>query len=160
MDIVARIRPRYHRHPMATTTAEKRDLAVFRTMLGLGLRVGSIVARDGEDFDLDLDQTMFHVRVPKNTDTDTVVLPSDLVTLLRAFVRDHKSGPLSLRRTAADLACGKSGGGWRSGPSVPGSADLSIRTRSGIRSRSRPTRRRATCWSLRGFSVTDRSRRP
>src|SRR5437588_676950 len=77
---------------MATTTAEKRDRAMFRTMLGLGLRVGSVVALDVED--LDLDAASLAVRTLKNSDSDTVYLPADLVALLRSYVGDRKGGPL------------------------------------------------------------------
>lgn len=77
---------------MATTTAEKRDRAMFRTMLGLGLRVGSVVALDVED--LDLDAASLAVRTLKNSDSDTVYLPADLVALLRSYVGDRRDGPL------------------------------------------------------------------
>src|SRR6185436_13847922 len=76
----------------AHTNAEKRDRAMFRTMLGLGLRVGSVVSLDVED--LDLAAASLNVRTLKNSDRDTVFLPPDLVTLLRAYLGDRKSGPL------------------------------------------------------------------
>jgi integrase len=61
-------------------------------MLGLGLRVGSVVALDVED--LDLVAASMIVRTLKNSDRDVVFLPADLVDLLRVYVGERKSGPL------------------------------------------------------------------
>jgi integrase/recombinase XerC len=77
---------------IAHTNAEKRDRAMFRTMLGLGLRVGSVVALDVED--LDLNSATLTVRTLKNSDRHIVFLPPDLVMLLRAYLGDRRTGPL------------------------------------------------------------------
>ena len=79
----------------ATTAAERRDRALFRSMLGLGLRVGSVVALDVED--LDLEGARLQVRTLKNSDSDVVFVPIQLVALLREHVGERTSGPLFAR---------------------------------------------------------------
>lgn len=74
----------------ARTDAELRDRALFVTMLRSGIRVGSAVALDVDD--LDLDTGTLRLRTMKNGDTDTVFLAPDVVALLRDHVGAH--GPL------------------------------------------------------------------
>jgi integrase/recombinase XerC len=76
----------------ARTPAERRDRAMFRTMLGLGLRVGSVAGLDVGDFDADAGE--LRLRVMKNSDEDVVFVPPDLVAFLRSYVGDRRSGPL------------------------------------------------------------------
>jgi integrase len=74
----------------AKTDAERRDRALFTTMLRSGIRVGSAVALDVDD--LDLDAGTLRLRTMKNGDTDVVFLAPDVVTLLRDHVGTR--GPL------------------------------------------------------------------
>lgn len=74
----------------ARTQAERRDRALFVTMLRSGIRVGSAVALDVGD--LDLDAGTLGLRTMKNGDTDVVFLAPDVVALLREYVGTH--GPL------------------------------------------------------------------
>jgi integrase/recombinase XerC len=76
----------------ARTVAERRDRAMFRTMLGLGLRVGSVVGLDLRDVDLAAGE--LRLRVMKNADEDVVFLTPDIVELLRSYVGDRKAGAL------------------------------------------------------------------
>jgi integrase len=74
----------------AKTNAERRDRALFVTMLRSGIRVGSAVALEVDD--LDLDAGTLRLRTMKNGDTDVVFLPPDVVVLLREYVATD--GPL------------------------------------------------------------------
>lgn len=76
----------------ATTPAELRDRAMFRTALGLGLRVGSLVALDVED--VDFEDASLRVRTLKGRDEDVVYAPAELVEILRAYTGSRTSGPL------------------------------------------------------------------
>jgi site-specific recombinase XerD len=76
----------------ATTPAEKRDHALFVTMLKTGLRVGSAVGLDIEDIDLAAGE--LNIRTLKNGGADTVFMPADLVALLRSYVSERTTGPL------------------------------------------------------------------
>jgi integrase/recombinase XerC len=76
----------------ARTPAERRDRAMFRTMLGLGLRVGSVAGLDVGDVDLDAGE--MRLRVMKNADEDLVFIQPDLVAFLRSYVGERRSGPL------------------------------------------------------------------
>lgn len=76
----------------ASTVAERRDRVMFRLTLGLGLRVGSVVALDAAD--IDFEDATLRVRTLKNRDQDTVFLSPALVELLRGYVGDRRSGPL------------------------------------------------------------------
>lgn len=76
----------------ASTVAELRDAAMFKTALGLGLRVGSLVALDVDD--IDFADAVVRVRTMKNRDEDTVYAPPELVELLRVYVGARRDGPL------------------------------------------------------------------
>lgn len=68
----------------------KRDRAMIETMLRAGLRVGSLVALDVEDFVGD----ELHLRRLKGGGSDVVYLPDALATLLRDHVGERVSGPM------------------------------------------------------------------
>jgi site-specific recombinase XerD len=85
----------------ARSRPDLRDRALFRAMLGLGLRVGSVVALEVED--LDLEAAELRVRVMKNQDQDTVYLPDDLGALLRSYVGVRDKGPLFPRGDGGHL---------------------------------------------------------
>jgi site-specific recombinase XerD len=76
----------------ATTPTELRDRAMFRTTLGLGLRVGSLIALDVAD--VDFENASVRVRTLKGRDEDEVYATPDLVELLRAYVANRRTGPL------------------------------------------------------------------
>jgi len=76
----------------ARTTAELRDRALILTLLRAGLRIGSAVALDLEDVDLDAGEA--RLRRLKNGGSDTVQLMPDLVAVLRPYVGARRTGPL------------------------------------------------------------------
>lgn len=76
----------------ARTEAEKRDAALFTTMLRTGLRVGSAIGLDVED--VDLDGRELRLRRLKNGGEDAVFLADDVVALLSAWIGERRSGPL------------------------------------------------------------------
>lgn len=76
----------------AMTPSELRDRALFATMLGVGLRVGSAVHLEVRD--VDLDAADLRLRRMKNGDEDTVFLPPRIVALLRAYLAGRTTGPL------------------------------------------------------------------
>jgi integrase/recombinase XerD len=76
----------------AKTPSELRDRALFVTMLGVGLRVGSAVHLEVRD--VDLDAAELRLRRMKNGDEDVVFLPPKIVTLLRTHIADRRVGPL------------------------------------------------------------------
>jgi len=76
----------------AETAAEKRDRALFTTMLRTGVRLGSAVALDVRDLDLDAGE--LHLRVLKNGGRDVVFVPKDILELLRDHLGSRSEGPL------------------------------------------------------------------
>jgi len=76
----------------------RRDHALFHLMLGAGLRVGSAVALDVED--VDLDARVVHVRRAKRDQPERVVLSAAVADHLRAFVGNRVTGPLFVGRGA------------------------------------------------------------
>jgi integrase/recombinase XerD len=74
------------------TMAERRDRALFMTMLGTGIRLGSAVGLDVRD--LDLVSGELHLRTLKNGGRDVVFVPKDLIGLLRDHLGSRTEGPL------------------------------------------------------------------
>ncbi len=74
----------------AKTDAERRDRALFTVMLRTGIRVGSAVALDVDDLDLEAGE--LRLRTLKGGDRDVVFVPPDVIELLRAHV--GSDGPL------------------------------------------------------------------
>ncbi len=77
---------------MASTAAQRRDRALFMTMLRTGIRLGSAIALDVSD--LDVATGMLRLRTLKNGGADVVYVPKDLVGLLRDHVGPRTEGPL------------------------------------------------------------------
>lgn len=69
-----------------------RDYALFHLLLGAGLRIGSALAL--EVGDLDLDRGEVHVRKAKGDRPTIVLLARDLVDHLRGYLADRVEGPL------------------------------------------------------------------
>lgn len=67
-----------------------RDRVAVELMLRAGLRVGSLVALDVEDFDGDA----VRLRRLKGGGSDVAFLPEETAALVRAFIGDRRSGPL------------------------------------------------------------------
>jgi integrase len=78
----------------ARTAEERRDRALFVTMLRCGLRLGSALGLDVGDIDFDAGE--IHVRVLKNGGEDLVVMPADVADLLREHAGGRASGPVFL----------------------------------------------------------------
>lgn len=76
----------------ASTWAERRDRALFRTLLEAGLRVGSAVAAHVEDLDLDAGE--LRLRTLKGGHEDVVYLAPGLVAVLREWVGERRAGIL------------------------------------------------------------------
>jgi site-specific recombinase XerC len=76
----------------ARTEAERRDRALFMTMLRTGIRLGSAVGLDAGDIDLEAGE--LRLRTLKNGGTDTVYVPRDLIGLLRDHLGSRAEGPL------------------------------------------------------------------
>ena len=76
----------------ASTPAERRDRALFTTMLRTGIRLGTAVGLDAGD--LDLDAGVLQLRVLKNGGRDLVFVPKDILELLREHLGERTEGPL------------------------------------------------------------------
>jgi site-specific recombinase XerD len=76
----------------AKSHSELRDRALFGTILGVGLRVGSAVHLEVRD--VDLDAAELRLRKMKNGDEDVVFLPPRIVALLREYIGERTAGPL------------------------------------------------------------------
>lgn len=76
----------------AKTDAERRDRALFMTLLTAGVRIGSALAADVGD--LDFEDGVLRLRQMKGGGENTVFIPRETVELLREFVGDRRSGPL------------------------------------------------------------------
>jgi integrase/recombinase XerD len=76
----------------AATPAEKRDRALFQVLLRVGLRIGSAVALDVED--VDLEAGTLHLRRMKNGDVDEAFVPRETAELLREYLGGRRSGPV------------------------------------------------------------------
>lgn len=72
--------------------APERDRVLLRIMLACGLRVGSAVALNVED--VDLDRGVLLLRGTKGDRVEEAVLPKAAGALLREYVRDRDTGPL------------------------------------------------------------------
>lgn len=75
----------------AESPLEKRDAVLFKLMLWTGIRVGSAVALDVED--VDLDAAELTLRTVKNNRPDRGFLPPRAVAMLRSFIMG-RTGPL------------------------------------------------------------------
>lgn len=76
----------------AVTDAERRDRALFRLLLGAGLRLGSALALDVEDLDLEAGEV--RLRTMKNADQDVAFVAEDVVAILREHVGTRTEGPV------------------------------------------------------------------
>lgn len=76
----------------AKTAAEKRDRALFMTLLRTGLRLGSAIGLDVGD--LDLDEGVMRLRTLKNGGRDAVFVPKELIGVLREYLGARTEGPV------------------------------------------------------------------
>ncbi len=76
----------------AATDAERRDRALFRLLLGAGLRLGSALALDVGDLDLAAGEV--RLRTMKNAEQDIAFVAEDVVTILREHVATRTAGPV------------------------------------------------------------------
>lgn len=74
----------------AETWAERRDAALFHTLLGAGLRIGSAVAARVDDLDLEAGE--LRLCTMKNDAADVVFVSPTLVEILRPWVADLQRG--------------------------------------------------------------------
>lgn len=76
----------------ADDDAGRRDRALFRTMLGTGIRIGSAVALDVEDVDLEAGEVW--LRSMKGGREDRVLLSEEIREHLRDWIGERTTGPL------------------------------------------------------------------
>lgn len=74
----------------AATDAERRDRALFRLLLGAGLRLGSALALDIGDLDLEAGEV--RLRTMKNAEQDVAFVAEDVVAILREHVGARTEG--------------------------------------------------------------------
>jgi site-specific recombinase XerD len=86
----------------ATSPAGRRDHALFHLMLATGIRIGSAVALDVED--VDLERGELWLRSTKNNRPDRVFLGKVVVQHLRDFIGSRTSGPLFQARDGRRLS--------------------------------------------------------
>ncbi len=70
----------------------RRDHALFALLAGTGIRLGSCVALNVED--IDLERVELQLRTTKNDRPDVVFLPAAMCEHLRGFIGVRASGPL------------------------------------------------------------------
>lgn len=76
----------------ATDPEGRRDRALFTVMLGTGIRVGSAVALDVDD--VDLERSELRLRTTKGDRPVVVFLPRAVLELLRSYLAGRPGGPL------------------------------------------------------------------
>ena len=76
----------------AKTDAERRDRALFMTLLTAGVRIGSALAANVGD--VDFEDGVLRLRQMKGGGENTVFVPRETVEFLRAFVGERRSGAL------------------------------------------------------------------
>jgi len=74
--------------------AAARDRMLIELLLGSGIRIGSAIALDVEDLDLDHGEVM--LRTSKGDRPATAVLPKAVVAALRNHIGERRTGPLFL----------------------------------------------------------------
>jgi len=74
--------------------AAARDRMLIELLLGSGIRIGSAIALDAED--LDLDHGEVSLRSTKGDRPTTAVLPKAVVDALRDYIGERRTGPLFL----------------------------------------------------------------
>jgi integrase len=80
----------------AKQPGDLRDQALFELMLKTGIRIGSAIALDIED--IDLDGGRIHLQAVKGGGEQVVFMPSAISTMLRELMGDRASGPVFLAR--------------------------------------------------------------
>jgi len=80
----------------ATGPEAARDRMLVQLLLQTGIRIGSALALDVED--VDLEHGELTLRSTKNDNRTTAVLPATVVTALRKFLGDRTTGPVFLAR--------------------------------------------------------------
>jgi integrase/recombinase XerC len=81
----------------ATGTGAARDRMLVQLLLRTGIRIGSALALDIED--VDLDHGELALQTAKNDDRATAVLPATVVTALRQYLGNRATGPVFLAGT-------------------------------------------------------------
>lgn len=105
----------------------RRDEMLVRLLLGTGIRIGSALALDVEDVDLDHGEA--NTRRTKNDRPCAVAIPKPVVAQLRQFLKDRPSGPVfatangrvSTRHAQRRLA------GWLAAAGIAGRSAHSLR---------------------------------
>lgn len=87
----------------ATSDEERRDQVLFTLLLRVGLRLGSAVALDVED--LDLERGVLRLRSIKGGGESSAILPNDLLAMLRDHVGARTAGPLFRASHGGRVGC-------------------------------------------------------
>ena len=75
-----------------TSKEDRRDHALFNLMLSTGIRLGSAIALDAEDVDLDAGQ--IHIRTTKGNRPERVFIGKAITKHLGTYLKDLPHGPL------------------------------------------------------------------
>jgi site-specific recombinase XerC len=86
----------------ATSPEGQRDYALFHLMIASGIRLGSAIALDVEDVDLDLGELW--LRSTKGNRPERVFLGKAIREHLRPFIGRRMSGPLFLARSGEHIS--------------------------------------------------------
>lgn len=105
----------------------RRDEMLVRLLLGTGVRIGSALALDVED--VDLEHGELNVRRAKNDRPCTIAVPKGVTTRLRRFLKGRTTGPvfatpngrMSIRHAQRRLA------GWLAAAGITGRSAHSLR---------------------------------
>jgi site-specific recombinase XerC len=82
----------------------RRDHALFLLLAATGIRLGSAIALDVEDVDLDLGAGVVHVRHLKGGGDQEVYISASLGEVLKKHVENRKSGPLFLSQNGTRIS--------------------------------------------------------
>jgi len=85
-----------------TSAEDQRDLVLFELMLNTGIRLGTAVALNVED--ADLDAGILHLSTTKQNRPDQVYFGKSIKKQLRRYLKGQPSGPIFTTRTGRRLS--------------------------------------------------------
>lgn len=85
-----------------TSAEDRRDQVLFQLMLNTGIRLGSAVALNVED--VDLENGTIHLSTTKRNRPDQVYISKDIKKRLRRYLKERPYGPLFTTRNGSRLS--------------------------------------------------------